>query len=613
MTERYIVLAWSIDDASAVDTARLMRTRAALERLVTWRLAHHRPGIWIFVEGEGPCVQTLAPHGGVLIGDVFDASGQLQNAGVTLRGAGSVMAAARGLLRQVWGRYVALWPSTMNGQTAILRDPMGGLECVTWRLGGVTVVASTLPDALLTQMAPPLAIDWFKVAGFVDNTLRITGDLALTGLRGVRPGELVIHAANEISATMLWRPSRFARSRPDAVRPDEALVEEVDRCVAAWARAYPKILAELSGGLDSAIVGSALIRAETAAPLAWLNAYTDQAQGDERVFARALFERFKVAAMENVRRVPMTATPEDFMVLADGPRPTLNGSDAPFDAEIARRAQALGAQAVLTGQGGDVVFYELQTTLIAADRLMREGPIGLSPRFLSQVASWNQVSVWTVVRAALVAATGLEARRWRPAPAWLGPVGRRAGRKRLEHVWLKELTDVAPGKRLQLRQLVYMQVVFGASRRGRDLALIHPLLSQPLVELCLSIPADRLAEGGRGRGLVRRLFAHRLPALVTKRRSKGDMTAFYGHAVADGLDQIRPFLLDGRLVARRIVDRAALDAALRVETLAHEGRYGDIFDLIAIEAWVRCWEARIAALGQPRASDGPRRSEGAKS
>jgi asparagine synthase (glutamine-hydrolysing) len=598
VTERYVVLAWSIDDASVADTARLMRTRAALERLLTWRLVHQRRGLWIFAEGDGLRVQTLAPHDGVLIGDVFDASGQLQNAGIRLDGAGSVTAAARDLVRRVWGRYVALWAPPMGGQTAILRDPMGGLECVTWRLDGVTVVASTLPDALLRHLAPPLAIDWSKVAGFVDNTLRVTGDLALTGLRGVRPGELVVHAAEELTATMLWRPLDFARPGPDAAPPGETLVEAVDRCVGAWARAYPKILAELSGGLDSAIVGSALIRAKTAAPLAWLNAYTDQPQGDERVFADALFARFKIAAIEHVRRAPMIAAPEDFMVLADGPRPTLNGSDAPFDAEIARRAQALGAQALLTGQGGDVVFYELQTTLIAADRLLREGPAGLSPRFVGQVAAWNQVSAWTVVRAALVAAAGLEVRRWRPAPTWLGPAGRRAGRQRLEHVWLKGLRGVAPGKRLQLRQLAYMQVVFGASRRGRDVALIHPLLSQPLVELCLSIPADRLAEGGRGRGLVRLLFGSRLPASVIDRRSKGDMTAFYGHAVAEGLDQIRPFLLKGRLVARRIVDQAALGAALRVEALAHEGRYGDIFDLIAIEAWVRCWEARISALGQ---------------
>jgi len=597
MSGDYIVLTWSIDAASAADTARLMRARAALEAQGDWSLAYQRHGLWVFAQAPALRIQSLTPHEGVLIGDVFDSSGQLETAGVAIAGAQSVEAAARGLARQVWGRYVAIWSSPISGEAAALRDPMGGLDCITWRLDGVSVFASVLPDALLRQVGPALSIDWAVVAGFVDNTLRITGDLALTGLLGIGPGELVQLDRKGMRRTTVWRPRDHVHPRPGKADPIEAVVTTVDRCVGAWARAYPRILAELSGGLDSAIVGSALIGCQIPAPLAWLNAHTDQPQGDERLFATALLERFATAPLKSIARTPMVATPEDFSALADGPRPTLNGSDAPFDAEIACRAKALGAQALFTGQGGDVVFYELQTVLIAADRLMRQGPAGLDRRFLSQVAAWNQVSVWTVLRAAIVAAVGLEFQRWRPPPTWLGPLGQQAGRRRREHAWLTGLSGVAPGKRLQLRQLVYMQVVFGASRRGRDVALIHPLLSQPLVELCLSIPADRLAEDGRGRGLVRRLFAKRLPSIVTARRSKGDMTAFYGLAVAEGLETIRPFLLDGRLVAKGIVDRPALDATLQVEALAHEGRYGDVFDLLAIEAWVRCWEARIAALG----------------
>lgn len=597
MSGDYIALAWSIDAASASDTARLMRVRAGLEAQDAWTLVHQRPGLWVFAQAATLRVQTLAPHDGVLIGDVFDAAGNLVDTGVDLGDTDDVEASARALVRRIWGRYVALWAAPTRGETAALRDPMGGVDCIAWRLDGVSVFTSVLPDILMRQLAPALSIDWNIVAGFVDNTLRITGDLALKGLRGVSPGELVWLDRHGQRALMIWRPIDHARPVAAPEDPGRALVATVDRCVGAWARAYPKILAELSGGLDSAVVGSALIRSPAAAPLAWLNAHTNQPQGDERQFAKALWERFATAPLDQFARAPMVVRPEDFAALADGPRPTLNASDAPFDAEIAARARARGAQALFTGQGGDVVFYELQTPLIAADRLRRQGPGGLTHQFLSQVATWNQVSVWTVLRAAVAGAVGLEFGRWRPPPAWLGPAGRRAGRRRREHAWLRGLAGLAPGKRLQVRQLVYMQVVFGASQRGRQVALIHPLLSQPLVELCLAIPADRLAEGGRGRGLVRRLFGDRLPAVVTTRRSKGDMTAFYGHAVAEGLDQIRPFLLDGRLVAQQIVDRQALDATLQVEALAHEGRYGDVFDLLAIEAWVRAWEARIAALG----------------
>jgi asparagine synthase (glutamine-hydrolysing) len=151
-----------------------------------------------------------------------------------------------------------------------------------------------------------------------------------------------------------------------------------------------------------------------------------------------------------------------------------------------------------------------------------------------------------------------------------------------------------------MEHLAYGQLFFGECRRGRVAALVHPLISQPLVELCLAIPADVLADGPDenllGRGLARKVFAGRLPAEVARRLSKGDMTAFHGQAIAASLGDIRPFLIDGRLAAQGIVDRDRLGGALTVEALMREGGYADVLDLLAIEAWVRVWEARLDRL-----------------
>ncbi len=47
--------------------------------------------------------------------------------------------------------------------------------------------------------------------------------------------------------------------------------------------------------------------------------------------------------------------------------------------------------------------------------------------------------------------------------------------------------------------LAYMQVVFGASRRGRAVALLHPLLSQPVVEACLATLRTYWRRAGKDR------------------------------------------------------------------------------------------------------------------
>jgi asparagine synthase (glutamine-hydrolysing) len=112
-------------------------------------------------------------------------------------------------------------------------------------------------------------------------------------------------------------------------------------------------------------------------------------------------------------------------------------------------------------------------------------------------------------------------------------------------------------------------------------------------------------EGGMGRALARRAFAERLPQVIAQRRSKADMTAFYGKGLAAALARVRPFLIEGRLAAQGLVDPTRLDHMLQVESLIHEGRYGDLYDLIAIEAWVRTWESRLAALDYGVASPSP--------
>ena len=56
---------------------------------------------------------------------------------------------------------------------------------------------------------------------------------------------------------------------------------------------------------------------------------------------------------------------------------------------------------------------------------------------------------------------------------------------------------------------------------GRHLPVCNPLVSQPVVEACLSVPSWAWREGGRDRALVRRAFAGTLPAAVSTARVKG--------------------------------------------------------------------------------------------
>ncbi|MBW8304667.1 MAG: asparagine synthase C-terminal domain-containing protein, partial [Brevundimonas sp.] len=163
--------------------------------------------------------------------------------------------------------------------------------------------------------------------------------------------------------------------------------------------------------------------------------------------------------------------------------------------------------------------------------------------------------------------------------------------------WLVDCDDFGPAKAFQIAG-----VADSVSRHGRSpltaaIDVRHPLCAQPVIETCLAIPAPLLALGGIGRGLARRAFQDRLPPMITKRRSKGDMTRIYGRMIADNLDVLRPWLLDGRLAAEGLIDRPALEAVLVRDDLMWRGQYSPIMRAAAFEGWLRVWGRRLEPRG----------------
>src|SRR5690606_7089434 len=140
--------------------------------------------------------------------------------------------------------------------------------------------------------------------------------------------------------------------------------------------------------------------------------------------------------------------------------------------------------------------------------------------------------------------------------------GKPASRAGPRHPWLEDISDLPPAKRGQLERLVNCQLFWTDCLRARAAPLLNPLLSQPVVEHCLGVPSDRLVVGQRDRGLARLAFADRLPPLIVDRRSKGDLSHFYGRVVRASAPALAGFLLEGRLVANGVLDRVDLAADL---------------------------------------------------
>jgi asparagine synthase (glutamine-hydrolysing) len=213
--------------------------------------------------------------------------------------------------------------------------------------------------------------------------------------------------------------------------------------VAAMAGPYDRLATEASGGLDSSIVNAAIGRAGlTDRLVAALHYVGDRREADERRWAQALAERWGLP-LACLERPKGGLDPEtDFAGLSRDIRPPLEALDSARDRDAAERLQTVGAQALVTGKGGDAVFFQMPTPQVLADLWRARGIAAARDPLNAEVARWLRRSVWSAWREALL--TGPPA----PAPPlrrFAGPALREAA-PTAPHPWLADLAELPPAK-----------------------------------------------------------------------------------------------------------------------------------------------------------------------
>jgi asparagine synthase (glutamine-hydrolysing) len=587
----YAALRWDSRDASASATANAVTAILpdhGMSRIVDV------PGLMVVADtGAVHLVRSLSDPNRIVIGQLFDrrATDQSRYDVARIDGVGATFASlCRFLLNSCWGTYLALDvdPDAARSLT-MFRDPIGMDECLTWTSAGVRIVTSR-PEIFLPIARPDrFGIDWARAAQLLQFPGSAGETVPMTGVETVPTGAITRFDEEIAHEERLWSPADFAIQRGDWTRPpEECLPDLVDACIRAWASATPVAVAELSGGLDSAIVAAGLARIQQGPVRRWFHYYGPDAPGDERVYARAIAERLDIPVDElRVTDGPIDVRMVDALPL--GARPSVASLSLLHHADMAARGKSLGATALFTGQGGDALFFQSATLMIGSE-LWRECLPGRSRLgALASLARWTGNSIWST------AWTALASRRSQIIPPRFPfltvPPAVRSDPPHFR--WLVDTEGLPPAKQLQIMLLAMCRAAFAPSWTTDKMTTIHPLFSQPIVERVLGLSALELTCATRDRALIRKAYARRLPELLLERPNKGCVSATYGRMLAASLPFLRDYLLGGMLAAEGILDRPALKAALTAEILMQQNIYAEIYVALFMERWVRGWTARM--------------------
>jgi asparagine synthase (glutamine-hydrolysing) len=605
---RYLALLWNPADTRALLLARsLAQKLEARADEVSWSRILDCPGMLVLDAerragaGDG---RRLPHSAGVVLGRIFnrDVENPASASRVTFDDGESsriVTSGGRRLFERYWGRYVAIVRNGVTDEVWVLRDPSGGFPCWYISHAGLAIVCSDIDDCRpLDELS--FTLNWDYIIGLVAHAGQQVRATALNEVSELQPGERLRFAAGTVQRSMQWDPVEVARSAPfeSAQEAMLALRATTAGCVQAWASCYSGILHNLSGGLDSSIVLSCLAQAPSRPRVACLNYFTAGHNDDERRYARLMAQHAGVELTECTLDSQAIRL-EEVLQLRRAPRPWFYMYELEHRALENNLAARYGATSVFSGSGGDSVFYQARADLAVSDYVFDHG---LRRGLLStaiDAARVSRKSVWHLLYQAI--RHRLRPPEWDPIAAAkpfprtivtpeVVALAERGGK--LSHPWLTPqiARGVAPGTAWHIMSVSAAPAYYSSFLRTGDLERTMPLLSQPLVELCLRIPTYLLIRGGFDRALARRAFASDLPAQIVRRIAKGRADQHYRNILDANLSFVRELLLDGVLVRRGLLNRKSLELYLTPGKSLADFQYNEILqEHVCTEAWLRSW------------------------
>ena len=600
----FVMLQWPKDSASASEAAAYMNRR----------LETQRPDLRCVFSGDGIVVraQATAQHDvqvhrlgdrrGVILGRVFPAGAERFSARwqpTFGRGEAEAFAKSkcRALMERYWGNYIAFVRDDLIHSDYAVRDCSGKFPCYRTRHDGVQIVFADIADLTSLEL-PAFTVNEDYLAAFIYSPQLQIRECGLNEVTEVLAGECVEFSKDAVRQFPLWDPGQISR---DSIDDCGHAVEELRRttklCVSAWSSAFGHILHKLSGGLDSAIVLACLRQERDADGITCLNMFGDNPREDERSYARQAAAMAGTRLLEDTLDSASHSFDERQFALPRTPKPTTVPLLAILNtSKINKHARDVGADTVWTGQGGDHLFLQDSTPLCAVDYVRARGVRPGLLRVAADAARRSRMSYASLARICWQATR--ERHAWRPNHLFDRPAAfvrserlPSSSEAYLRHPWTQDSLDLGECKQAQI---YFLAEVLNRQRpmSGIEQAYEHhPLLSQPLIELCLRIPSYLLLQGGRQRALAREAFADCVPAAIIRREDKGDITFTVTDTIRRSEGFLKELLFDGFLAQRSIVDVAQLEAFVLHKQPFRLEHCSPLLACVAVECWARSWQA----------------------
>lgn len=601
----FFAMAWNADDDEASRYVTEMKRRISLDAKRSYDCVE---GHGFSVYAELPIAPTASglmhvpaaagECGGAIFGKLFSNSivnGRYAAMSRIPLEEGTQLCGTLGasLSRKFWGSYIGFF--RYGPAFAFVTDPMASVPCFYTRKNGVVLAFSHLEACDFIDKRA-FTINYQFISELLAYDKIQTGETGLNEISELLGGQrLLIHDGCD-EREHLWDPKSVALDvhEPPSRAAKAELRETTIAAIGAWGASFDAIVLELSGGLDSSIVLSSLAQTVDVKKITCVHHKMQSSDPAENKFAREAATQWD-CRLEEVSLDPSRALPEATEhPLSVRPYRQFAAGAVPG---LMEQYQPRQLQAYFTGQGGDHLFLTSRSNLVFADYLRNHGVNPKAFRELLHAARQNEQSIWAVLSEAVPRIFGGDTENMQ-----LANIRRRrttVNTNAYDDIqvdsmfpsWALSSARVPPAKLAQVRSLLHLMHVRHPFYRASGAPTVHPLTSQPIMELCLRFPTYLLRLDGRNRGLAREAFSGLIPDSIRTRYGKGDASRYFVENLVANKEMITGALENGALVSEGLISPQNVHAFMhRNSYRTHEfGRMMIIY--YCIEAWLRKWRA----------------------
>ena len=536
-------------------------------------------------------IMPLADDQGIFVGKMFD-SRTFEPAEFSVLDSQTVVNHSKIIMKEWWGRYVGVFYNKTKQRCTLVRDPQG-LSTLFYIAVPGGIIFSTDVALLYDFLEEKPALNSTYFAQYIIGNSYSTSLTPFKGIVELLPG-MGLHIQPDGTSVyeQLWDISECGGSFiTDTDTFEKQLLTTMRSCIKAWVGNSPGICLELSGGADSSglmiLLRDVLPEHKNIIGVNYIDSKTPSSNEIEHAQEVAdmcgaplhFIDWQKSALLDPLPAAWRPDKPTTFLLF--------NSTSQ----QLHEFAQQHGCSEVMNGQGGDHVFLAPQPIDSLADYWLDRGIRGIA-RPLQSLSSANRMPWWMLARdtASSVAKhyTGRES-IVKTETAYFDQAFRYDAA--VDEFYLKEsVKKFYPAKKNHIKSLFHGSFYADRNQRMVERTITHPLLSQPIVEMGLHIPAYQSFDTSFDRIFFRNTVSRIKKPQALWRTIKGETTSSMAKSFAVHAGEVQDMIMQGYFARNGILNKQWF-----VQEMA-KVRHGQIENLWPIirfltsQRWLNQWK-----------------------